>query len=223
MKVCGDAVEGHAYSPDGRRLVFTRAVFTDGPTAPPTIVELWTCNLDGSHARLLTREHGQAQDDDASWSPDGRRVVFLHWVYGPPDHFRIATIASDGTDLQVLTPMGLDGADPSYSPQGDLISFQSPADPGPGLQTLYTVHPDGTHLTGLSASAGTAANHPSWSGDGDWLLFCHIPPGQAHGADLALIRRDGTGLRVLARTALNENGSFWGNAPGGGHRRSGAR
>jgi Tol biopolymer transport system component len=212
---CGDAVEGHAYSPDGHRLVFTRAVFTDGPTSPPAFVELWTCDLDGTHAQRLTHEDGRAQDDDASWSPDGRRVVFLHWVYGPPDHFRIATIGADGHDQRLVTPLGLDSADPSYSPQGDLISFQSPPDPGAELQTLYTIRTDGTHLTELSASQGTAANHPSWSPNGDQLLFCYIPRGQAHGADLAVIKRDGTNMRVLAQTPLNENNSYWGaNAPG---------
>ncbi len=212
---CGDAVEGHAYSPDGHRLVFTRAVFTDGPTNPPTYVELWTCDRDGTHAQRLTHEDGRAQDDDASWSPDGQRVVFLHWVYGPPDHFGIATIGADGHDQRLVTPVGLDSADPSYSPQGDLISFQSPPDPGAELQTLYTIHTDGTHLTELSASQGTAANHPSWSPDGDQLLFCYVPRGQAHGADLAVINRDGTNMRVLPSTPLNENNSYWGANPHG--------
>ena len=214
VQTCGDAVEGHAYSPDGRKLVFTRAIFPDGPQAPPTVVELWICNLDGSHARRLTQEDGQAQDDNASWSPDGHRIVFLHWVYGTPDRFRIATITANGTDMQIVTPEGLDGTDPSYSPQGDLISFQSPPDPGGAPQALYTVHPDGTGLTPLTATTGTAANHPSWSPDGSKLLFCYIPVGQRHGADLATIDRDGTDLHILANTALNENGSYWGTGPG---------
>lgn len=214
VATCGDAVEGHAYSPDGRRLVFSRAVFPNGPDAPPTIVELWTCNLDGSHAHRLTRERGQAQDDEASWSPDGRRIVFLHWVYGSPDRFHIATIAADGTDMREVTPGELDAGDPSYSPQGDLIAFQSPPDPGSDPQVIYTIRPDGTHRSQLSASKGTATFHPSWSPDGSRLLFSHIPLGQMHGADLAVINRDGTGMHVLKHAALNENGAFWGTGPG---------
>ena len=214
VQTCGDAVEGHAYSPDGRRLAFSRAIFADGPQAPPTRVELWICDLDGSHARPLTHEYGKAQDDEASWSPDGHRIVFLHWVYGSPDQFQIATIAADGTDMRIVTPNRLDGADPSYSPQGDLISFQSPPDPGAAPQVVYTVRPDGTGLTALSASTGAAAFHPSWSPDGSKLLFCYIPVGQGHGADLATINRDGTDMHVLARTAFNENGAFWGTGPG---------
>ena len=78
---------------------------------------------------------------------------------------------------------------------------------------LYTVRPDGSRLTPLPDSEGTAANHASWSPDGRRLLFCFVPSGQAHGADLAVIGRDGTGMRLLAHTALNENGAFWGVAP----------
>ena len=211
---CGDAVEGHAYSPDGRRLVFTRALFAAGQRAAPTAVGLWICDLDGSHARPLTHEHGQAQDDDASWSPDGRRIVFLHWVYGGPDQFRIATIRADGGDMKLVTPADLDSADPSYSPQGDLIVFQSPPDPGGTPQSLYTIRPDGTDLTALADSGGTAANHPSWSPDGSRLMFCYVPLGQGHGADLAIINRDGTAMHVLAKTMLDENGAFWGTGPG---------
>jgi Tol biopolymer transport system component len=214
VQTCGDAVEGHAYSPNGHRLVFTRAIFADGPQAPPARVELWTCDLDGSHALPLTHEYGQAQDDSASWSPDGHRIVFLHWVYGSPDQFEIATIAADGTDMRIVTPDGVDGGDPSYSPLGDLISFQSPLDPGSVPQVVYTIRPDGTGLTPLTATTGTASNHPSWSPNGSKLLFCYIPLGQRHGADLATINRDGTDMHILARTALNENGSFWGTGPG---------
>ena len=47
------------------------------------------------------RSTGTAQDDFPAWSPDGSHVVFLHWVYGSPDRFRIATIRSDGTDPQL--------------------------------------------------------------------------------------------------------------------------
>jgi Tol biopolymer transport system component len=213
--VCGDAVEGHAYSPDGTRLIFTRAVFLHGSPAPDH-VELWTANLDGSHPVRVTREHGTAQDDDASWSPDGRRIVFLHWTYGSPDRFQIATVATNGSDLRLITPPGLDAADPSYNPQGTRIVLQSPPDPVAGTnQILYTVRPDGTGLAALSTHlSGVASNHPSWSPDGTQVLFCHIPAGQTHGADLYLINADGTGLHPLALTRLNENGAYWGSPSG---------
>ncbi len=212
--LCGDAVDGHAFSPDGKRIVFTRAVFLKGQTQPPAYAELWTSDLDGSHAVRLTRESaGTAQDDLASWSPDGRHIAFRHWTYGTPDHLRIATIGSDGTGLRLVTPVGLESADPSYSPSGDRIVFQSPPDPTSGTdQVLYTVHTDGSSLQLLSkALTGPASNHPSWSPDGRQILFCHIPPGGGH-AQLYLINSDGTDLHLLAPIELNINGAYWGPA-----------
>jgi Tol biopolymer transport system component len=218
---CGDAVEGHAYSPDGKRLVFTRAIFRHGIDQPP-YVELWTANLDGSHALRLTHEVGTAQDDHASWSPNGKKIVFLHWIYGAPDQFRIATVntdgtdGTDGTDLHLITPAGLDAAHPIYSPQGDRILFQSPPDPLSGVnQVLYTVRPDGSRLRLLSKTlSGVASNSASWSPNGRQILFCHIPANGQHGADLYLINRNGTDLHPLARTPLlTENDAYWGNDP----------
>lgn len=76
--------------------------------------------------------------------------------------------------------------------------------------------PDGTGLRALPASEGGATFHSSWSPDGTGLLFSHIPVGQLHGADLAVINRDGSGMHVLAQTPLNENDAFWGPAPARG-------
>lgn len=79
----------------------------------------------------------------------------------------------------------------------------------PGI--LYTLHPDGTELRPLAKHlTGVAAFHASWSYNGRQILFCHIPAGRAHGADLYLINSDGTGLHIVAPTPLNENGAFWG-------------
>ena len=213
--VCGDAVEGHAWSPDGRQLVFTRAIYGDG-SGSPTEVELWISNADGTEARRVTRETRRAQDDFGGWSPDGSTLVFMHWVYGSPDHFEIATIRVDGGRMHRITPIGLDAADPGWSPDGGLIVFQSPPDPEAGVaQNIYTVHPDGSHLTLLTPHlGGVATNHASWSPDGTQLLFSHAPSGPL-GGDLFVMSRDGTGLHVLAVSSLNENAAFWGPSPPG--------
>lgn len=85
-------------------------------------------------------------------------------------------------------------------------------------QVIYTVHPDGIGLTRLTATTGTASNHPSWAPDGRKLLFCYIPNGQRHGADLATINRDGSDMHVLAMTALTRTGLSGVQAPGAAER-----
>jgi Tol biopolymer transport system component len=56
------------WSPDGRRIVFTRFAATS-PAA-----DVFVANADGTRVRRLTRTRGQ--DVAAGWSPDGRRILF---------------------------------------------------------------------------------------------------------------------------------------------------
>ncbi len=205
---CGDAVEGNgAFSPDGSKIVFTRAIYAHGPK--PVHVQLWTANADGTDAVQITDPH-HAQDDEAAWSPDGTQIAYMHWSYHP-DRFVIQIANADGTGSRQVTPDGLDVADPAWSPDGSLIAFQSPPDPAVGQQ-LYTIHPDGSGLRSLTPELGGQATfHPSWSGDGTELVFAHAPSGPL-GGDLFVIDRDGSGVHVLRVTPLNENAPAWGAA-----------
>jgi TolB protein len=90
-----------AVSPDGQRLVFTRTVSDSNRT------ELWIARSDGSQPRRLARDAAQA-----TWSPDGRRIAFVHgphlagdeegyYLVGGP---KVAVIEANGTRLRHLTP-----------------------------------------------------------------------------------------------------------------------
>jgi Tol biopolymer transport system component len=218
---CGDAVEGHPWSPDGQQIAFTRAIYR-GAEAVPSNVGIWIMDADGSGAHQITRAGmfcadpctEGAQDGNAGWSPDGARLVFRRWMYGEPDRFGIFTVATDATDLRRVTPPTLDAEDPAWSPDGNTIVFQSPPDPyvaGWGDQVLYAIRPDGTGLTPLTAHLdGPATNHPSWSPDGSQIIFSHAAAEDV--ADLWVMDGDGSHLHVLERTPLNENAPFWGIA-----------
>ena len=204
---CGNSADGRPWSADGSRIVFTREIF--GSHATVSSIQLWTANADGTGARRITDPHG-AQDQEASWSPDGTHLTFTRWVYGHPDRFEIYTCAADGTELRRLTPIGLDSSNPAWSPDGgSLIVFQSPPDPVEGQQ-IYTVRPDGSGLRSLTPHlGGLASNHPSWSPDGAMIVFAHAPSGPL-GGDLFVMDRDGSDVHALAVTPLNENYPAWG-------------
>jgi TolB protein len=222
--VCGDAVEGaRAWSIDGQ-ILFIRAIFKQGDLGPVN-VGVWVMNADGTKARQLTNIGGNCpnacaggfQDDEASWSPDGKQIVFMRDLYTSPEKHELMTMAPDDAEPHLLTHLGMDAGDPDWSPDGSRIVFQSPAEPGEdGLQALYIIHLDGTGLTLLpKLFASGFTFHPCWSPDGAKIVFSHAPGVSGDNPDLFVINADGSGLHVLAATPLSENAACWGASPPG--------
>ena len=60
------------WSPDGKLLSYTRQADDSGRAT-----SIWTMRTDGTHKRRLAA--GQL----LRWAPDGRRVVFGHWIGEP--------------------------------------------------------------------------------------------------------------------------------------------
>jgi len=102
------------FSPDGKRIVFTRYNFDDQGNEATA---LYVVNTDGTHETKLDAT-ADLHPGDANWSPDGKTLAFER--FGFP-----MTIRADGTQLRDLTPERSDGfalgADPVYSPDGQQI------------------------------------------------------------------------------------------------------
>ena len=93
------------FSPDGRRLVFTRY----RGTGRAEKAALFTVRLDGHDVRQLTSFAIHA--GDADWSPDGKRIVFE--AYPNPDSYGdVYIVASTGGPVANLTrnPVGQAGS-----------------------------------------------------------------------------------------------------------------
>jgi Tol biopolymer transport system component len=222
---CWDGIEGGAiFSPDGRRIVFSRLCPRTGVSG------LWTVNVDGTGAREVTRDASSprdvlkflqdgtafthVEDHRASWSPDGKRLAFERIdASATSERAAIFTIGIDGKDLRQVTPWSVDANDPDWSPDGTMIALNASAEPSP-TQNIWTVHPDGTGLTQLTTydEAGQATFHPSWSPDGSHILFTHSPSTGGWG-DFFVMDRDGANQHVIAETAMHENHGRWGWLP----------
>src|SRR5205823_1993716 len=109
-----------------------------------------------------------------------------------------------GGDQRELTNRAHDVAyEPSYSPDGSWIVFEShPLD----VEThgaIYKVRADGSELTQLTDGTGDD-REPNWSPAGDLIVFqSHArTPGDI---DLWVMNSDGTGIRDLTQSPASED------------------
>jgi Tol biopolymer transport system component len=162
----------------------------------PINSDLFTAAADGSNPKPLLPHRDL--DYDASYSADGRWIVFTSTRNGSADIYRVH---EDGSGLVRLTD------DPAFDDQGVLS-------------------PDGRSLAFVSSRSGNAdiwildlsthALHnvtrhpggdfrPSWSPDGRWIAFSSDRESTkpqfgfitGHRADIFLVRADGAGLRRI--------------------------
>ncbi|MBA4303945.1 MAG: hypothetical protein C0424_06955 [Sphingobacteriaceae bacterium] len=137
---------GAFFSPDSKKLLF-RASRPKTPEAikeykellaqglvAPTDMEIFTCNLDGSDMRQITKL------GKANWAPyfhpDGKRILFSsnhHTQRGFP--FNIFMIDLDGKNLTQITFDNSFDAFPMFSPDGKKLVFASNRNNGGGRDT----------------------------------------------------------------------------------------
>ncbi len=127
---------GAFFSPDGKRLVF-RASRPQNPEeledyttllkqglVAPTAMELYTCNVDGSNLKQVTRL------GKANWAPffhpSGKKIIFSSNHHSKRGYdFQLFMINADGTGLEKITDTSVFNAFPMFSPNGKHLIFSS--------------------------------------------------------------------------------------------------
>ena len=151
-----------AWSPDGRRIVFSST--RDGDP------EVYVMNADGSEPRRLTTTPGR--DAHPSWSPDGRTIAFQS--PRQDGHTRLFLMNSDGGQQRPLTQnTGFCGV-PVWSPDGKRIAYQCTEDlqrTGTGKPwQLFVIDVNGGAPRPLAPSSSND-QVPNWSPDGKRIVF----------------------------------------------------
>ena len=202
----GKVVAFPAWSPDAKYIAFGIGAFFERPVEPG---QLALIQPDGSGLRMLT--DGKASSGLASWSPDGKRIVFR--VLGNGEQgLRVLNLDDD----KVTTLTNEYDTFPAWSPRGDLIAFCSFRG---GDYDIYTMRPDGSEIRKLTDSHGNDA-HPIWSPDGNWIVFSSSRKGfkdeamldewgpQPYG-DLFRMRADGSDVQQLTDDQWEDATPAW--------------
>lgn len=153
---------------------------------------IWTVSADGGKPKQLTR--GDFDDREPRFSPNGKTISFVaNREEGPDTSVEFAdvfTVSATGGAIKKVTQMSGPSAGHSWSPDGKWIAFVGSStkvgEYYKHLERVWIVPSNGgkakevgrsidNHFRNLNlgdvTSAGFAVNEPSWSSDGNRIVF----------------------------------------------------
>jgi TolB protein len=184
---------------------------------PPSNTDIFVAEGNGSNARALAPD--PALDYNASFSTDGRWIVFTSHRAGSADLYRIRP---DGTGLERLTDDPAFDDQAAFSPDGKRLAFVSSRR---GQADVWTVDLE-TRKTQLVIGDSAGDFRPAWSPDGQWIAFSSdrepatksCPPTTEPGpgpfvtpqyTSIFTARPDGTHVRRITPDSEDVGGPRW--------------
>lgn len=147
-----------------------RVAFEEGQSPPlGGNREVWVTNTDGSEPINVSRAP-TADDYGASWSSDGRKLLFLSNRVNSR-FYHIYVVDADGGNLIDLTPNSLDYISAAvWSPDGARIAFVRTAESEAGqIYPVWVMDADGTNA--VQVSNLSTLGFVGWSPDSQRLLI----------------------------------------------------
>jgi Tol biopolymer transport system component len=158
--------------------------------------DIFAVNVDGSARNNLT--NAPDSDDNAAWSPDGRKIAFRSQRDGSDE---IYVMNADGSGQTNLTRSATDEELPDWSPDGTKIAFDS-NNMSLTDYDVYVMNPDGTGRTNLTKDAGGGDYDADWSPDGSKIAFSSDRDGDS---EVYVMNADGSGQTNLSETPGDED------------------
>lgn len=189
-----------AWSPDGRRMAFTKLVQGRGGVFIQTIATGEVSQLPGTNVGL---------NITPMFAPDGQHVVYARSDEKGTDIF--VTPLGGGAPQRLTVGRFADNLSPTYSPDGRRIAFISTR---AGPPQLYVMGADGTEqelLAPFDFGVTGPSYAPEWSPDGSSVVFHREVSGTPQ---IFVLTVAGRKLRQITSMGRNEDATW---APDGRH------
>ena len=206
-----------SWSPDSKRLACE--TWDDSNPARNGIYTI--SSADGSGLTRVTANRLGGHDIPGSYSPDGRRIVFLRFDANMNSAGLFVVKANHGQLRQILPASMILNIGADWSAQGNEIIFSRHVTPDV-FGSIWVVHANGTglheiHIRGLDCGAsfsdpsGVGCHAARWSPDGKKIIFVAIS--LATGAsNIYTANADGTGLAQVSFDGSDDDPA-WGTHP----------
>ena len=174
-------------APDGQSVFYSAFVAENN-------YDVYQLNIVDGTLDRLTDLYGS--DTAPELSPDKQQLVFTH---NSPSTNKYQIVLADQHGENVGNIPGINGWDPTWSPDGKTILFASDKN---GTNQLYTVRLDGSRLTRIT-NLPALRGRSDWSPDGQSIVTYS---GEPWHREVYIMNADGSNLRQLTPSGGNSQG-----------------
>lgn len=185
------SLQNPAWSPDDRYIILTR--FINGYNEDSA--DLVIFDLSNGVSRLLVSDgSGNINLPGSCWNPITHSIVFSSTREPHDEIFVIAENGNPGDEVRITEREGKVAYEPSFSPDGQWIVFESHRLDVEENGVIYKYRIDGTEPYKMLTDLGNDCRQPNWSPSGEHILYQQFSERRW---DIWLMNADGSNKRML--------------------------